>query len=48
MFCMLKNIYTYPAYVLKDNSNPEKKVILLMIPNREGWHCLAVKNYQHF
>ena len=32
-----------PAYVSKHNSNLEKQIILLMIPNREGWHYLAVK-----
>ena len=35
----------YPAYVSKHNSNCKKQVILLMIPNGEGWqwHYLAVK-----
>ena len=33
----------YPAYVSKHNSNSEKQVILLMIPDREEWHYLAVK-----
>ena len=34
----------YPAYVLKHNSNREKQVILLTIPNGEvRWHHLAVK-----
>ena len=33
----------YPAYVLKHNSNCEKQVILLMIPNGEGSHYLAIK-----
>ena len=33
----------YPTYVLKHNSNLEKQVILLMIPNGEKWHYLAVK-----
>ena len=44
----------YPAYVSKHNSNREKQVILLMIPNGEGggceakskgqrWHYLAIK-----
>ena len=28
----------YPAYVSKYNSNREKHVFLLMIPNGEGWH----------
>ena len=26
----------YPVYVSKDNSNPEKQVILLMFPNGEN------------
>ena len=41
----------YPAYVSKNNSNREKQVILLMIPNGEKreakckgrWNYLAVK-----
>ena len=33
----------YPAYVSKHNSNREKQVILLMIPNEEAWHYLAVR-----
>ena len=33
----------YPAYVWKHNWNRKKRVILLMIPNGEGWHYLAVK-----
>ena len=28
----------YPAYVSKHNSNREKQVILLVIPNGEKWH----------
>ena len=40
---MLKKKKIYPAYVSKHNSNCEKQVILLMIPNREEWHYLAVK-----
>ena len=43
MFCMLKKKNIYPAYVSKYNSNYEKQVILLMIPNVKGWRCLAVK-----
>ena len=33
-----------PAYISKINSNCEKEIILLMIPNekKEGWHYLAV------
>ena len=30
----------YLAYVSKHNSNREKQVIFLMIPNGEGWHYL--------
>ena len=33
----------YPAYISKHNSNREKQVIFLMIPNREKWHSVAVK-----
>ena len=33
----------YPAYVSKHNSNREKQVILLMIPNRKECHHLPVK-----
>ena len=33
----------HPASVSKDNSNREKQVILLMIPNGEKWQYLAVK-----
>ena len=36
MFCMLKKEKIYPAYVSKHNSNCEKQVILLMIPNGKG------------
>ena len=34
-----------PADILKINSNCEKQIILLMIPNKEkeGWHYLAVR-----
>ena len=40
----LKKEKTYPAYVSKNNANREKQAILLMIPNWEKWHYLAVKN----
>ena len=38
------------AYISKINSNCEKQVILLMIPNKEKevWHCLAVKTFSAF
>ena len=38
----------YLAFVSKHNSNCEKQVILLMIPNGEGWNYLVVKNDQHY
>ena len=43
MFCLLKKKKIYPAYISKYNWNLEKQVIFLMIPNREGWHYLAVR-----
>ena len=44
MFCMLKKEKIYPAHVSKRNSNCEKQVIILMIPNGEKqWHYLPVK-----
>ena len=33
----------YPVQVSKHDSNCEKQVILLMIPNGERWHYLEVK-----
>ena len=36
----------YPAYVSKPNC--EKQIILLMTPNREKWHYVAAKKYQHY
>ena len=43
MFCVLKKLNIYPAYISKHNSICEKQVVLLMIPNVEGWHYLPVK-----
>ena len=43
MFCMIKKKKIYPSYLSKHNSNREKQVILLMIPNGEQSHYLAVK-----
>ena len=40
---MLKNIYIYLTYISEHNSNCEKQVIFLMIPNGEGWHYLVKK-----
>ena len=36
MFCTLKKKKIYRAYASKYNSNSEKQVILLMIPNGKG------------
>ena len=33
----------YPAYASKNNSNCEKQVSFLIIPNSKKWHYLAVK-----
>ena len=33
----------YLAYISKYNLNHETQIILLMIPNREGWHYFPVK-----
>ena len=44
MFCMPNKKKIYLAYVSKYNLNYEKQVFPLMIPNREGWYYLAVKN----
>ena len=43
MFCMLKTENSDPAYVSKHNSNREKQVAFLLIPNGEGWHYFSVK-----
>ena len=40
---MLKKKYIYPANVSKHNPNREKQVILLIIPNGEGWNYVPVK-----
>ena len=42
-YFFLKKEKIYPAYVSKHDSNREKQVILIIIPNREGWYYLAVK-----
>ena len=49
MFSILKKKKICHAYVWKHNSNREKEIILLMIPNWESQplHYYAVKNYQH-
>ena len=43
MFFYAKKEEIYPAYVWKHNLNWEKQVIFLLIPNRNKWHYLAVK-----
>ena len=40
---VLYSIKMYPAYVSKYNFKQEKQVILLMIPNGDGCHYIAVK-----
>ena len=39
-----KNKKIYPMHVSKDNTNREKQIILLITPNREGCHYIAIKN----
>ena len=41
----IKEIEICPAYISNINSNCEKQILLLMIPNevKEGWHYLAVE-----
>ena len=48
MFCMLKKEERHPVYVSKHNSNREKQVILLIIPNGEKFHYLSVKKLSAF
>ena len=44
MFCILKNQKVYLSDVSRHNSNGEKQVILLMIPDEEKWHYIAVES----
>ena len=37
-----------PVYISKTNSNCEKQIILLIIPNKEGWNYFAVKQLPTF
>ena len=39
----VNNKKIYHAYVLRHNSNREKQVNLLIIPNEEWWHHITVK-----
>ena len=45
IFCIVKKKKYVQFISQKINSNCEKQIILLMIPNKEkeGWHYLAVK-----
>ena len=43
MLSMLKMKKVHHAYVSKHDSKREKKILLLMISNKEGWHYIAVK-----
>ena len=45
IFCILKKKEICPASISIINSNCEKQIVLLMIPNKEkeGWHYLAAK-----
>ena len=40
----VKKMNIYPTYISKHNLNHEDQIMLLMIPNGEEWHYLAVKN----
>ena len=37
----VKKVNILPTF--QNNLNHENQILLLMIPNRERWHCLAVK-----
>ena len=41
----VKKMTISPAYTSKCNSNHEKQIILLILPNGEGWHYIAVKEW---
>ena len=47
MFCILKKKKNL-AHVSKYSTNCEKQVFLLIIPNEERWHYLAIKKYQRY
>ena len=44
MFCIIKQKNIYSAHVSKHNSNQEKQLIFLLIPNGEEQPDLDVKN----
>ena len=50
MFYILKEKEICPAYISKFNSNCEKQINLLMIPNKEkeSLHYLTVINVLHY
>ena len=48
MFCVLTKKKAYPDRASRHNSNCEKQVVLLMIPNGEARHYLAVKKLSAF
>ena len=45
MFYTIKKPEICPAYISKINSDCEKQIMILMIPNKEKerWHYLAVR-----
>ena len=40
---MSKKMIICPAYISKYILNHENQIIVLMIPNGQGWHYLAIK-----
>ena len=38
-----KEMKLCPAYISKSKSTHKKQITILMIPNKKGWHYLAVK-----
>ena len=43
MWYMFKKMKTYPPSISKQNLSHENQIILLMIPDGEGWYYLSVK-----
>ena len=48
IFSVLKKKKLYPAFVSKYNSKSKKQIMVIMIPNREGWHYLTIKTLLAF
>ena len=46
LFVLKTRKYILPMFQKKTQSL-KNKLFFLMIPNREGWNYLAVKNYHH-